>query len=157
MSAPLHFPHVIFHLHDIFQLHDMIHLWKGRLDMEIPISGFVVHSGEDGRHTHQLYITHWNQRPVHTHDFAGATSYDVGHRHHYAGRTAPAPSGIDHTHRFETVTTFDDGHRHLIRGVTGPAIPLPGGGHIHYFEGVTTVDGRIPHAHMYRGQTGPAI
>jgi hypothetical protein len=123
--------------------------------MEIPVSGFMFHpEGDDGKHSHQLFITHWNNRPVHVHDYSGVTSYDVGHDHSYLDRTAPAPSGIDHTHYYYTVTSFNDGHTHVISGTTGPAVLVPGGGHIHYFEGVTTVNGQIPHTHFYRGQTG---
>lgn len=123
--------------------------------MEIPVTGFVIHSEDgNGRHSHGLYITTWNGRPVHTHKFAGQTSIDFGHRHQYAGTTAPAPSGVPHMHEYYTVTSFDDGHTHVIQGVTGPAIPLPSGGHYHLFEGVTTVNGMIPHRHAYSGRTG---
>jgi hypothetical protein len=52
-----------------------------------------------------------------------------------------------------TITTFDDGHRHEIRGVTGSAIPVPGGGHIHQFEGETSIDGDPSHEHSYSGRT----
>ncbi len=123
--------------------------------MDIPISGFVLCSNDDGDyHSHKLYITSWDGRPVHVHAFSGVTSYDVGHAHEYAGVTAPAPTGVPHVHEYNTETTFNDGHTHLIRGTTGDAIPLPGGGHIHYFSGFTTVNGRQPHAHAYQGQTG---
>lgn len=125
--------------------------------MDIPVTGFVVHSHDDGYHTHKLYITSWNGSPVHAHEFAGVTSFDVGHRHEYAGITAPAPSGVPHTHDYFTFTSFDDGHRHEIRGKTGPAIPMPGGGHYHVFEGVTSVNGSTPHAHAYSGRTGDEI
>lgn len=126
--------------------------------MEIPITGFVVHSNDaNGKHSHKLFITSWDGRPVHSHEFQGVTSFDVGHQHAYAGITAPAPSGVQHTHPYRAVTSFNDGHSHLITGVTGPAIPLPGGGHIHHFEGITTVDGAIPHSHRYAGNTGNEI
>lgn len=122
--------------------------------MEIPISGFVYHSaGENTEHSHKLYITSWGGRPVHVHNFRGATSYDDGHFHEYAGTTEPAPSGVQHTHGYFAETAFNDGHTHIIRGVTGPMISVPGGGHIHYFHGVTTVNGRHPHTHAYEGQT----
>ncbi|CAH0119169.1 MULTISPECIES: YmaF family protein [unclassified Paenibacillus] len=123
--------------------------------MEIPVTGFVVHNGaDDPLHSHTLYITSWDGRPVHVHSFSGVTSFDVGHQHRYAGTTEPAPSGVPHVHEYHTVTSFDAGHHHVIRGVTGPAEPLPGGGHIHYFEGTTTVNGSTPHVHMYSGRTG---
>lgn len=125
--------------------------------MEIPVSGFMVHSDDsNSNHSHHLYINSWDGRPVHVHEFKGVTSYDVGHEHHYAGTTEPAPSGVPHTHKYFTFTSFDDGHRHEIRGVTGPAIPLPDGGHYHEFSGVTTVNGATPHQHRYSGKTSLA-
>ncbi|KIL37410.1 hypothetical protein SD71_01755 [Cohnella kolymensis] len=126
--------------------------------MEIPISGFLYEpEGDDPTHTHKLYITSWNRQPVHSHDLAGTTSFDVGHDHRYAGRTAPAPSGVPHIHAYAAVTTFNSGHLHYIRGVTGPAIPVPGGGHIHQFDGYTTVSGATPHRHHYGGETDKAL
>jgi len=124
--------------------------------MEVPITGFMVHSDDGSGHSHSLFITSWDGRPVqmHVHPFAGETSVDVGHYHHYAGKTDPAPSGVQHVHNYYVETTVDDQHAHVIRGTTGPAIPLPGGGHYHLFEGYTTVNGRIPHAHRYQGKTG---
>src|SRR5690606_32647929 len=111
--------------------------------MSVPVSGYFycpANVGQDG-HTHHLYITSWDGRPVHIHHFSGRTSFDVGHDHGYAGRTEPAPSGVQHTHQFFTYTTMYDGHHHEIRGVTGPAIPLPNGGHYHGFSGHTTTSG----------------
>lgn len=123
--------------------------------MEIPITGFMVNAeGSDSPHSHKLYITSWDGRPVHVHPFSGNTSYDVGHKHHYAGVTEPAPDGVPHVHAYRVETSFNAGHTHIIRGTTGPVIPLPGGGHYHYFEGYTTVSGMIPHKHKYSGNTG---
>jgi hypothetical protein len=125
--------------------------------MEIPITGYIYHSGDSGEHNqhqHRLYITSWGGRPVHIHPFSGVTSFDAGHRHAYAGRTEPAPTGVPHVHDYHAVTSFDDGHTHRIRGTTGPAIPLPDGGHYHLFEGMTSINGRFPHAHRYGGMTG---
>ncbi|MCL6548958.1 MAG: YmaF family protein [Alicyclobacillus sp.] len=110
----------------------------------------------DAWHSHQIYLVQWDGRPVHTHSYQGVTSFDVGHRHRYAGVTAPAPGGVQHTHTYEAETTLDDGHTHFIRGRTGPAIALPGGGHYHLFAGVTTVNGATPHRHSYSGRTGSA-
>lgn len=127
--------------------------------MEYPISGFI-HSDESiGSHDHSLYITSWDGRPyqgppLHIHDFRGVTSFDAGHHHRYAGKTEPAPTGAPHTHYYCTETSFDDGHIHIIKGRTGPDIQLPTGGHIHHFEGTTTVDGTPPHVHRYCGKTG---
>jgi hypothetical protein len=129
---------------------------KGVSLMEIPINGFLYHAKNgDPLHSHQLYITSWNGRPLttHVHGFNGVTSFNAGHRHSYAGTTEPAPSGVQHTHQYFTFTSIDDRHQHQIRGVTGPAIPVSGGGHYHEFSGVTTVDGMNPHSHKYSGRT----
>ncbi|MFD2618104.1 YmaF family protein [Terrilactibacillus laevilacticus] len=124
--------------------------------MEIPISGFMYHSDDSGtHHSHQLFITSWDGRPVHVHQISGITSFDAGHDHHYAGTTEPAPTGVPHTHRYFTFTTVNDGHNHRISGVTGPAIPIPNGGHYHEFRGVTSVNGVHPHTHRYSGRTSP--
>ncbi|WP_018132354.1 YmaF family protein [Effusibacillus pohliae] len=127
---------------------------------EQPVFGIMYHAGDsdaEGEHSHDMYLITWDGRPLHVHNFAGVTSFDVGHRHRYAGTTQPAPSGVPHTHGYYTITSFDDGHMHVIRGVTGPAIPAPGGGHYHLFEGVTTVSGRIPHTHYYSGRTTASL
>jgi hypothetical protein len=123
--------------------------------MEQPVYGIVYKSNKHGTddHTHDMYLVSWDGRDLHVHHFSGVTSYDVGHRHQYVGTTEPAPSGVPHTHAYSTVTTFDDGHDHVIKGRTGPGIPLPNGGHFHFFEGVTTINGRTPHTHYYSGKT----
>ncbi|MGM0878546.1 MAG: YmaF family protein [Bacillota bacterium] len=90
-------------------------------------------------HSHHLYITSWNGRPVSV--------------HRYSGTTEPAPNGVQHTHKYLTFTSFNDGHKHQIRGVTGLAISLPGGGYYHKFNGATTVNGTTPHRHRYSGRT----
>jgi YmaF family len=125
--------------------------------MNQPVFGLVYHSeaGEaGGTHSHKILLLSWDGRAVHVHNFSGTTSYEVGHQHRYASTTEPAPSGVPHSHRYVTITSFDDGHTHTIHGITGPAIPLPSGGHYHFFEGSTTVNGRTPHSHTYRGRTG---
>lgn len=122
--------------------------------MEIPVSGFMYHADDsDSQHSHQLFLTSWDGRPVHVHEFRGVTSFDAGHNHRYVGTTEPAPSGVQHTHRYFTFTSVDNRHQHEIRGVTGLAIPLPNGGHYHEFSGVTTVNGMNPHRHNYSGKT----
>ncbi|GMA59941.1 YmaF family protein [Alicyclobacillus fastidiosus] len=126
------------------------------MDDEQKVYGLVYepdHSESD-THSHEIYLITWDGRPLHTHGFCGITTLNVGHRHAYSGFTQPAPSGVPHTHLYSTITTLNDGHRHRISGRTGPAIPLPSGGHIHYFSGITTVDGRTPHTHTYSGTTG---
>ncbi|MBO9598391.1 MAG: hypothetical protein J7559_11320 [Cohnella sp.] len=123
--------------------------------MDIPVTGYVLCTNDSGdQHSHKLFITTWDGRQVHVHGFAGMTTVEDGHAHQYAGVTAPAPTGVPHVHAFQTETTFNDGHTHFIRGTTGEAVPLPGGGHIHYFSGYTTVNGRHPHTHAYQGRTG---
>jgi hypothetical protein len=127
--------------------------------MKIQVSGFVVQSEDsnlDSEHSHILFLTSWNGRPIHRHHFAGVTSINVGHDHRYTGTTEPAPTGVPHNHRYYTVTFMNDGHKHEIRGTTGPAIPLPNGGHFHHFEGVTSVNGAHPHSHRYSGKTSPS-
>ncbi|MFC0561961.1 YmaF family protein [Halalkalibacter alkalisediminis] len=120
----------------------------------VPVTGFLYHSdGDDPLHSHNMFITTWDGQPIHTHEFKGVTTFDVGHDHRYAGTTEPAPSGVQHTHRYCTFTTFDAEHKHVIRGVTGPAIFLPDGRHFHKFNGVTSVDGPTPHRHRYCGKT----
>jgi hypothetical protein len=122
--------------------------------MNIPVTGFMFESADNSlEHSHNLYITTWDGEPVHTHQFKGVTSFDVGHNHRYVGTTEPAPSGVQHTHKYFTFTSFDDGHKHEIKGVTDPAIFLPSGGHIHEFSGVSSVDGATPHRHKYSGKT----
>lgn len=126
--------------------------------MKIPVTGFVIESGDDdSQHSHRLYITSWNGRPVHVHAFSGVTSFDVGHSHRYSNWTAPAPSGVPHVHNYYAVTSFDLGHTHVIQGTTGPAIGMPGGGHYHLFEGHTTTNGSPPHTHAYSGKTGNEV
>ncbi|MEK8126640.1 YmaF family protein [Paenibacillus filicis] len=123
---------------------------------KIPVKGFVRHANTTGdQHAHGLYITSWDGRPVyHVHPFSGVTSYDDGHVHQYVGLTEPAPFGVPHVHQYYTVTSVNNDHKHVIQGVTGPAIAMPRGGHIHYFEGFTTVNGMRPHRHHYQGATG---
>ena len=127
--------------------------------MEIQVTGYIVESSssnQDTEHTHVLYLTSWDGRPVHRHHFSGVTSFNAGHEHRYAGKTKPAPTGVPHTHHYFTITSLNDGHKHEIRGVTGPAVPLPEGGHYHKFHGATTVNGAHPHSHKYSGNTSPS-
>ncbi|MFE5318417.1 YmaF family protein [Paenibacillus sp. NPDC056579] len=125
--------------------------------MKIPVTGFVLDSGDDDSHSHRLYITSWNGRAVHVHPFSGVTSVEDGHSHRYAAWTAPAPTGVPHVHGYYAMTSLDSGHTHIIQGTTGPAIALPGGGHYHAFEGHTTINGQHPHSHAYRGNTGNEV
>lgn len=123
--------------------------------MRIQITGLLIESNGPGpQHSHNFYILTWDSRTVHTHAFSGYTSIDDGHSHYYSGKTEPAPTGVPHVHQYYTVTTVNDGHDHTIRGTTGPAISMTNGGHYHYFEGYTTINGTQPHSHKYRAQTG---
>lgn len=120
------------------------------------VCGIMYEPEESGpeTHAHEIFLITWDGRVLHTHGFSGVTSFEVGHRHNYTGITQSAPSGVPHTHAYSTLTSFNEGHEHFISGRTGPAISIPGGGHYHVFEGVTTVNGRTPHRHTYSGGAG---
>jgi hypothetical protein len=63
---------------------------------KIPIKGYVVDSNDgESDHSHKLYISSWDGRPVHVHSFSGTTSFDVGHDHQYVGLTLTAPTGFN--------------------------------------------------------------
>lgn len=68
---------------------------KGTND-ETRVFGVVYETDNDNAdmHSHQLYLITWDGKVLHTHGFSGVTSFDVGHRHAYAGVTDPAPSGV---------------------------------------------------------------
>lgn len=100
------------------------------------------------------YYSDWINE-THVHEFIGITTITDGHNHKYVGTTEPAPNGIQHTHDYDTWTLFVDGHRHEIYGRTGPAIPVSGGGHVHYYEGYTT--GYPDHHHWFSGYTTKVI
>ncbi len=75
--------------------------------MRIPVNGFIMDSGDDSaHHSHQLFITSWNGKPVHVHAFSGVTAMNDGHTHKYASWTAPAPTGVPHVHGYHTVTSM---------------------------------------------------
>lgn len=87
----------------------------------------------------------------HVHEFIGETTITNGHNYRFVGTTEPAPNGIQHTLDYYTWTLYVDGHRHRTSGRTGPAIPVQGGGHVHYFEGFAT--GYPAHHHWFGGYT----
>ncbi len=61
------------------------------------------------------------------------------HNHRFAGVTGEAiPRGNSHFHEIKTNTDFLDHHEVIIR--TGPAIPVGKGKHVHFVDGMTTVD-----------------
>lgn len=89
--------------------------------------------------------------PKHSHGYAGATTYNHGHIHHYGGVTDKAPSGVPHTHCIEGATTFNLAHDHKYTTQTGPAINLPDGRHYHCFQ--TRVEFENGHIHYISGYT----
>jgi hypothetical protein len=87
----------------------------------------------------------------HSHSFAGTTTYNKGHIHHYAGISSEAPSKVQHVHIIEGITTFFLAHKHKYVTKTGPAIFLPDGRHYHYYK--TKVDRVKDHIHYISGVT----
>ncbi|HHV59121.1 MAG TPA: hypothetical protein GXX49_02250 [Clostridiaceae bacterium] len=87
---------------------------------------------------------------MHTHYFAGKTSYNDDHWHNYKGETSRDPDVPNHTHRMSGHTSCDDGHTHEYCSVTGPAIYVDGK-HYHMYCGVTKVADR--HVHSYDAAT----
>jgi len=83
---------------------------------------------------------------MHSHSYAGKTSYNDGHWHNYKGMTSRAPDVPGHVHYMAGCTSYDDGHDHRYRSTTGPAIYV-GGKHYHMYCGVTEVADR--HVHCY--------
>jgi hypothetical protein len=93
--------------------------------MKIPVKGYLVHTTDkDSKHSHKLFITSWDGRPVHVHPFEGVTSFDVGH-----------------FMIIMPLLPLMTNHDHVIRGTTGPAIPIPNEGHIHQFEVIPQLTG----------------
>ncbi|MBF7083234.1 hypothetical protein IT084_09635 [Desulfallas sp. Bu1-1] len=97
------------------------------------------------------------RRTSHVHVYRNITSVNVRHLHRMGGVTGPTiGSGPGHVHRMAGTTTFYDGHTHKYATVTGPAIPVFPGVHVHRYQGVTTVNGKVPHTHRFSGITAPA-
>lgn len=87
---------------------------------------------------------------LHNHLFNGRTSVNDEHRHRFMGSTSVNRDTPRHTHMMVGNTEYRQGHRHSFRIRTGPPIPF-GGGHVHYFYGITTInDG---HVHYMFGYT----
>lgn len=81
---------------------------------------------------------------THVHEFEGSTKLaeesEERHNHRFAGVSSEAiPSGSSHVHGIFTNTDFFD-HLHEISMQTGPAIDVGGGKHVHFVEGITTLD-----------------
>lgn len=90
-----------------------------------------------------------NHQQRHVHEFLGSTKLaeeeEERHNHRFAGVTGEAISrGRSHFHEIVTNTDFFD-HHHVVRIRTGPAIPVGDGKHIHFVEGMTTVNDNHDH------------
>ena len=83
---------------------------------------------------------------MHSHSYAGRTSYNDGHWHNYQGMTSRDPDVPGHIHHMTGCTSCDDGHFHNYKSATGPAIYV-GDKHYHMYCGVTEVADR--HVHCY--------
>ena len=84
------------------------------------------------------------RRQTHVHEFLGSTKLaeeeEDRHNHRFAGVTGEAiPRGNNHFHEIRTNTDFLD-HHHEVIIRTGPAIPVGNGKHVHFVDGMTTVD-----------------
>ena len=84
------------------------------------------------------------RRQTHVHEFLGSTKLaeeeEDRHNHRFAGVTDEAiPRGNNHFHEIRTNTDFLD-HHHEVIIRTGPAIPVGNGKHVHFVDGMTTVD-----------------
>jgi len=87
---------------------------------------------------------------MHSHFYAGKTSYNDGHWHDYRGNTSSDPDVLGHVHYMSGSTSIDDGHSHEYSSATGPAIYF-NGKHYHMYYGTTEVADR--HTHNYSGST----
>ena len=92
---------------------------------------------------------------THVHEFEGSTKLaeelDERHNHRFAGVSSEViPFRKSHIHGIFTNTDFFD-HLHEIAVQTGPAIEVSDGKHVHFAEGLTTVDDG--HAHLFEFAT----
>jgi hypothetical protein len=83
------------------------------------------------------------------HEFNSSTKLaeqgEERHNHRFAGVTGQViPVGNSHVHEITTNTDFFD-HFHKLKKIrTGPAIPVGNGKHVHFVQGVTTLnDGHV--------------
>jgi hypothetical protein len=84
------------------------------------------------------------RRQTHVHEFLGSTKLteeeEDRHNHRFVGVSGEAiPRGNNHFHEIKTNTDFLD-HHHEVIIRTGPAIPVGDGKHVHFVDGMTTVD-----------------
>lgn len=86
----------------------------------------------------------------HKHYFQGTTNKILEHCHRYYGESSEAMNLVGHFHDISVCSTKDDGHRHYINVFSGPAIEVLGG-HIHPYQGFTTIDQK--HCHSLSGNT----
>lgn len=98
-----------------------------------------------------------NRCMIHVHTFNTLSDVADNHQHIVMGVTGPARRvGLSHVHRIRVRTSFyveaNRGHWHWFDVMTGQAVVLPDGGHVHYFNGETTIDDR--HSHDVVGVTG---
>ncbi len=93
-----------------------------------------------------------NGTQTHVHEFEGSTKLavegELRHNHRFAGVTSEViPQGNSHVHAIFTNTDFFFNHLHEVGVLTGPAIPVGNGKHVHFVEGVTTLN--FGHVHEF--------
>ncbi|MEH7503795.1 YmaF family protein [Neobacillus drentensis] len=81
---------------------------------------------------------------THVHEFLASTKLaeegEDRHNHRFAGVTSEViPKGDSHVHVILTNTDFLD-HHHEVGIQTGPSIPVGNGKHVHFVNGITTLD-----------------
>lgn len=82
----------------------------------------------------------------HVHEFEGSTNMAkqgaARHNHRFAGVTGQSiRSGKSHFHEIALSNTDFLDHFHRLKKIrTGPAIPVGNGRHVHFVEGMTTMD-----------------
>ena len=89
---------------------------------------------------------------THVHEFLGSTQLagpgELRHNHRFAGVTSEAiPQGDSHVHAILVNTDFFFNHLHELGVETGPAIPVGNGKHVHFVDGVTTLN--FGHVHEF--------
>ena len=87
---------------------------------------------------------------IHQHYFQGNSDMIFNHQHRYSGLSSQSPNYPSHVHEISGCSTKDNNHRHYYKLMTGPSIEIAGG-HIHAYQGVTTLDSR--HCHGLSGGT----
>ena len=94
------------------------------------------------------------EQQTHTHEFLGSTKIaereEDPHNHRFAGVTGEAIRvGNSHIHKLKTNTDFYENHFHVVRDETGPAIPVGNGRHVHFVEGMTTINDGHRHEFIF--------